>query len=49
MLLNVLKSPCGPVAGQPLPADYTAFLNPNALGGARIGIERRQFQPNTSR
>ena len=27
------------------PADYTAFLNPNALQGARIGIERRQFLP----
>lgn len=45
VLLNVLKSPWGPVAGQPLPADYTAFLDPNALQGARIGIERRQFQP----
>ena len=46
VLLNVLKSPWGSVAGQPLPADYTAFLDPNALQGARIGIERRQFLPD---
>lgn len=45
ILMNVLKSPFGPVAGHPLPADYTAFLDPNGLQGARIGIERRQFQP----
>lgn len=44
VLMNVLKSPWGPVAGQTLPADYTAFLDPNALQGARIGIERRQFE-----
>ena len=46
ILMNVLKSPFGPVAGQPLPADYTAFLDPNALDGARIGIDRRQFLPD---
>jgi amidase len=46
VLMNVLKSPWGPVAGQPLPSDYTAFLNSNALQGARIGIERRQFSPD---
>jgi amidase len=45
ILLNVLKSPFGPVSGHSLPADYTAFLDPNGLQGARIGIERRQFQP----
>jgi amidase len=44
ILLNVLKSPFGPVAGQALPADYTAFLNPS-FAGLRIGIERRQFLP----
>ncbi|MGH2417082.1 MAG: amidase family protein, partial [Candidatus Limnocylindria bacterium] len=44
ILLNVMRSPFGPVAGQPLPADYTAFLNPD-LTGLRIGIERRQFGP----
>ena len=44
IMLNVMRSPFGPVAGQPLPADYTAFLNPS-LAGLRIGIERRQFDP----
>jgi amidase len=42
IMLNVMRSPWGPVAGQPLPADYTAFLNPS-LEGVKIGIERRQF------
>jgi len=45
VLLNVLKSPWGPVAGHALPADYTLFLDRNALQGARIGIERRLFEP----
>jgi amidase len=45
ILLNVLKSPFGPVEGQPLPRDYAALLDPNALQGARIGIDRRQFLP----
>ena len=45
ILMNVLKSPWGPVAGQALPEDYTAFLDANVLRGARIGIERRQFLP----
>ncbi len=44
ILLNVMKSPFGPVAGHALPADYTAFLNPS-FAGLRIGIERRQFLP----
>lgn len=44
IMLNVMRSPFGPVAGQALPADYTAYLNPN-LAGLRIGIERRQFLP----
>ncbi|HEX7172201.1 MAG TPA: amidase family protein [Candidatus Limnocylindria bacterium] len=44
IMLNVMRSPFGPVLGQPLPADYTAFLNPS-LEGLRIGIERRQFLP----
>jgi amidase len=44
IMLNVMRSPFGPVAGQPLPSDYTAFLNPS-LAGLRIGIERRQFDP----
>jgi amidase len=44
IMLNVMRSPFGPVLGQSLPADYTAFLNPS-LQGLRIGIERRQFLP----
>ncbi|MDQ2674132.1 MAG: amidase family protein [Chloroflexota bacterium] len=44
IMLNVMRSPFGPVAGQSLPADYTAFLNPS-FEGLRIGIERRQFLP----
>ncbi|MCA1568934.1 MAG: amidase [Chloroflexi bacterium] len=44
IMLNVMKSPFGPVAGHTLPADYTAFLNAD-LTGLRIGIERRQFEP----
>ena len=44
IMLNVMRSPFGPVLGQSLPADYTAFLNPS-LEGLRIGIERRQFLP----
>ncbi|HET9417030.1 MAG TPA: amidase family protein [Candidatus Limnocylindria bacterium] len=44
IMLNVMRSPFGPVAGHSLPADYTAFLNPS-FEGLRIGIERRQFLP----
>jgi amidase len=43
ILLNVMKSPFGPVTGRRLPRDYTRFLDPRGLRGARIGIERRQF------
>jgi amidase len=43
ILLNVLKSPFGRVAGQPLPADYTQFLRRGALQGARIGRDVRFF------
>ena len=46
IMLNVLKTPFGPVAGHALPADYTAFLQRGALRGARIGIDRRQFSPD---
>jgi amidase len=42
-LLNVLKSPFGRVAGQPLPDDYTQFLRRGALQGARIGRDVRFF------
>jgi amidase len=46
VMMNVLKTPFGPVAGHALPADYTAFLQRGALQGARIGIDRRQFEPD---
>ena len=43
VLLGVLQSPFGSVAGHPLPSDYTQFLHPGALNGARIGVDRRFF------
>jgi len=43
--LNALKSPFGRVAEHGLPRDYTYFLHEEALQGARIGIDRRQFDP----
>src|SRR5437762_3230929 len=43
ILLNVLKTPFGRVAGQPLPDDYTRFLRRGALQGARIGRDVRYF------
>jgi amidase len=43
ILLNAMISPFGPVAGQDIPADYTAFLERGALDGARIGVDRRVF------
>jgi amidase len=46
IMLNALRSPFGPVAGHALPNDYTAFLDPDALDGARIGVDRRQFLPD---
>lgn len=42
-LLNVLAERS--LNGHQTP-DYTQFLNPNALQGARIGIERRLFEPD---
>jgi amidase len=43
ILLGVLQSPWGEVIGQQLPSDYTEFLDPNALDGARIGRDVRFF------
>ena len=40
-----LQSPFGPVAGHDVPEDYSRFLDADALRGARIGIDRRQFDP----
>jgi amidase len=45
ILMNVLKSPFGKVQNRRLPGDYTEFLKRNALRGARIGVDRRQFLP----
>jgi amidase len=42
ILMNVLSEPA--LNGHRTP-DYTQFLNKNALQNARIGIERRLFQP----
>ncbi|HVE50141.1 MAG TPA: amidase family protein [Casimicrobiaceae bacterium] len=41
VLLGVLQSPFGAVAGRPLPTDYTRFLRRGALAGKTIGIDRR--------
>jgi len=46
IMLNVLKSPFGPVARHHLPGDYRHFLRRGALKGARIGVDRRQFSPD---
>ncbi|HEX4696936.1 MAG TPA: amidase family protein [Candidatus Udaeobacter sp.] len=43
ILLGVLQSPWGEVIGHQLPNDYTEFLDPNALDGARIGRDIRFF------
>jgi amidase len=43
ILLGVLQSPFGEVLGHQLPSDYTQFLDPGALNGARIGRDVRFF------
>ena len=43
ILLGVLQTPFGRVAGMPVPSDYTTFLKRGALRGARIGIDSRYF------
>jgi amidase len=43
ILLGALQSPFGPVLGHQLPNDYTQFLQPGALNGARIGRDVRFF------
>lgn len=44
LLLNVLRTPFGSVTGQPLPEDYTTFLDPRALAGARIAYDLRYVE-----
>lgn len=43
ILLSAMQTPFGAVAGQPLPSDYTQFLQPGALQGKRIGRDARFF------
>ncbi len=44
ILLNAIRSPFGPVQGHRLPRDYTRFLRKGSLKGARIGVDRLNFQ-----
>jgi amidase len=43
ILLGVMQTPFGEVAGHSLPSDYTAFLQRGALDGAHIGVDTRYF------
>jgi amidase len=46
ILLGVMQTPFGAVEGQPLPSDYTQFLQPGSLQGKRIGRDVRFFDYN---
>jgi len=43
ILLGIMQTPFGAVAGQPLPSDYTQFLQRGSLQGKRIGRDVRFF------
>ena len=43
ILLGAMQTPFGAVAGQPLPSNYTQFLQPGSLEGKRIGRDVRHF------
>jgi amidase len=43
IMLGVMQTPFGEVAGHTLPSDYTVFLQRGALDGARIGVDTRYF------
>jgi amidase len=43
VLLGVMRTPFGAVAGEPLPVNYTQFLQRGALNGKRIGVDTRFF------
>jgi len=43
ILLGIMQTPFGAVAGQPLPSDYTQFLQRGSLRGKRIGRDVRYF------
>lgn len=44
LMLNAMRTPFGAVKGRKLPRDYTKFLRRGALRGARIGVDRLNFQ-----
>src|SRR6516225_6635133 len=46
ILLGIMQTPFGAVAGQPLPSDYTQFLQLGSLKGKRIGRDVRFFDYN---
>lgn len=43
IMLGAMQSPFGAVAGQNIPSSYTPFLQPGALAGKRIGVDKRYF------
>ena len=43
ILLGIMQTPFGAVAGEPLPGDYTQFLQRGSLQGKRIGRDVRYF------
>jgi amidase len=43
IMLGIMQTPFGAVAGQPLPSDYTQFLQRGSLKGKRIGRDVRFF------
>ncbi|HEV8256917.1 MAG TPA: amidase family protein [Casimicrobiaceae bacterium] len=43
ILLGIMQTPFGAVEGQPLPSDYTQFLQRGSLQGKRIGRDVRFF------
>src|SRR5437868_7584582 len=46
ILLGIMQTPFGAVAGQPLPSDYTQFLQRGSLQGKRVGRDVRFFDYN---
>src|SRR5436309_2750438 len=43
ILLGTMQTPFGAVAGQPVPGDYTQYLQRGSLRGKRIGRDTRYF------
>lgn len=46
ILLGIMQTPFGEVEGEPLPTDYTQYLQRGALEGKRIGRDVRFFDYN---